>query len=40
MNPDEPILSEIDRRVSLFISAARKLPAEKQTAQPPSRRGG
>ena len=40
MNPDESILNEIDRRVSLFISAARKLPAEKQTAQPLLRRNG
>ena len=40
MNLDESILDEIDRRVSLFISAARKLPAEKQTAQPLLRRNG
>ncbi|WP_204790106.1 hypothetical protein [Oscillibacter sp. CU971] len=40
MNLDELILSEIDRRIMLFIPSARKLPAEKQTAQPLLRRNG
>ena len=38
MNLDESILDEIDWRVRQFIPAARKLPAEKQTAQPLLRR--
>ena len=40
MNLDELILIEIDRRIMLFIPSARKLPAEKQTAQPLLRRNG
>ncbi len=40
MNLDESILGEIDRRVRLFIPAARKLPIEKQTAPPLLRRNG